>query len=283
MIPARSLLLSDPAANRALALLVGMLVFLFMLCLIAAGLVFDASARVSSAANDSWVVIAPADEARNNQLLEVLEKTPGLKDIRVLENAEKNALLARWLAAPPAGSELPLVVDIVRDAAIEVDTESLKKKLLLVDAGASLDTGASFKDSIGSVLSQIEHLLGGALLLLLIVLLGLVYLVTKITLQHNLSVLELLHLMGATDRYILGRFQIIALRLVAPACAGGTILAFAVLGLIYLLMPKTGLGWLWQSPNVNEWPLLSIVPLAVLGMAVLTCRQTVLIHLRQKV
>ncbi|MCE2964986.1 MAG: hypothetical protein LW855_04275 [Alphaproteobacteria bacterium] len=281
MIPARSLLLSDPAANRALALLVGVLVFLFMLCLLAVGLVYDASQRMNRAAQTSWVVIAPADTARNNQVLEVLNATRGLESVTVLDANAKAQLLARWLAAPPEGADLPLVIDIRVQSLDAVDSKNLQERLKDVDEKAYLDTGGSFKDSAGAVLAQVQRVLTAALAMLLVVLLGLVYLVTKITLQHNLTVLELLHLMGATDKYILGRFQIIAARLVAPATLLGALLALGVIALIFAVMPDTGLGWLWQNPDLSNWPVMALVPLAVLGIAVLTCRQTVRLHLRR--
>lgn len=281
MIPARSLLLSDPSANRALALLVGVLVFLFMLCLLAVGLVYDASQRMDRAARTSWVVIAPADTARNNEVLEVLNATRGLESVTVLDASAKAHLLARWLAAPPEGAELPLVVDIRVRSADAVDSKNLQERLKDIDEKAYLDTGGSFKDSAGAVLAQVQRVLMAALGLLLVVLLGLVYLVTKITLQHNLTVLELLHLMGATDKYILGRFQIIAARLVAPATLLGAAVALGVIVIIFAVMPDTGLGWLWQNPDLSNWPVMAMVPLAVLGIAVLTCRQTVRLHLRR--
>jgi cell division protein FtsX len=273
MIPARSLLLSDPAANRALALLVGVLVFLFMLCLLAVGLVYDASQRMNRAAQTSWVVIAPADTARNNQVLEVLNATRGLESVTVLDANAKAQLLARWLAAPPEGADLPLVIDIRVQSLDAVDSKNLQERLKDVDEKAYLDTGGSFKDSAGAVLAQVQRVLTAALAMLLVVLLGLVYLVTKITLQHNLTVLELLHLMG--------RFQIIAARLVAPATLLGALLALGVIALIFAVMPDTGLGWLWQNPDLSNWPVMALVPLAVLGIAVLTCRQTVRLHLRR--
>jgi cell division transport system permease protein len=278
----RALLLSDRAANRTLSALVGVLVFLFTLCFLAAAGLFWGSKNAAHSAAGNWVILAGYDAPKNTAVHDIVVHTPGVISVSIVSDAEKRSLLQRWLKLPDDGNTpLPFVLDIRFNPSKLPDLIAFNTLLQQIDSSVSLDTGQEWLHSVGTVLDQTQTVLQTAVFLLLLVLLGLVYLVTKITLQHNISVLELLHLMGATDRYIVKRFQVIAWKLVAPPC---------LLGLLAAIFLAWGLSKAWKdtesylflAPSDQQvllLPLLVFIPMVVLLMALFTCRRTVLKYL----
>lgn len=281
MVPARSLLLSDAAANRTLGFLVGVLVFLVTLVLLATTAVYTSGMAATQAAKETWVVLAPLDSSRNNAVRDLLITARGVRNVRILELHEKKELLGKWLtinADTTNEDSLPFVLEIGIDPIAPPKETAIAENLRAIDGAAVLDAGEAWKNGAGVFLEKLQKTLVIALAMLVLVLLGLVYLVTKITLQHNLPVLNLLHLMGATDKYILGRFQIIAARLVAPASLIGFMLAVGVAVLFissYSHVPlATGMTINWLG--YVGLPALFMV---IVAASLLTCRQTVRRHL----
>ncbi len=281
MVPARSLLLSDAAANRTLGFLVGVLVFLVTLVLLATTAVYTSGRAAAQAAKETWVILAPLDTSRNTAVRDLLATARGVRSVRALELHEKKELLGKWLTiSEDATSEdiLPFVLEVAIDPVAPPKETALAENLKAIDGAAVLDAGEAWKHGAGVFLEKLQKTLVIALAMLVLVLLGLVYLVTKITLQHNLPVLNLLHLMGATDKYILGRFQIIAARLVAPPSLIGFMLAVGV-AIVFIssyshvpLATSMTINWLGYAG-------LPALFITIVAASLFTCRQTVRRHL----
>lgn len=288
--PQQDLPLARDASARFLPWLIAFMVFLAALAL--------ASAIVMRAIAGDWdsgltgrltVQVPPADaaspdaaaaqRARLDAVVDALAATPGVSDVEVLDPAEIARLLEPWLGETALLGELPLP-DLVAVTLADGDAEippDLGTRLQAAAPGTTIDDHQRW---IGRLLSLARSIELTALLVVLLVgtsAVVTVVFVTRTGLAIHRQVIELLHLMGAQDRYIARQFQRHALGL---GLKGGLVgLAAAVLTLL-------GLGQVLRAdaasllPAISfspfDWLLLALLP-AVAGLvAMLTARWTVL-------
>lgn len=220
--------------------------------------------------------VAPLDE-RVEAALTILRSAPGVKSARALTSADTARLLEPWLGPEAADPLLPMprLIDVVTDG--PVDVAGLVDRLKSAAPGATLDDHAvwladlrSFTGAVHLAALALVALIGGA---------GVMSVVFSVRagLAIHRHVVELLHLMGATDRYIARQFE---RHVVGLSLRGGLVglgLAVATLvgvrhaahGLRASLLPDLTLA-VWQ------WAALGLVPLAAALLALLTARWTVL-------
>ena len=104
-----------------------------------------------------------------------------------------------------------------------------------------------------------------------------VVLVTRISLLAHRDVVEILHVMGATDRHIAWQFQTFVARIAVVGAAGGAILAFITvliaqvfgMALTAPLLPAAALPWWFFA-------LILMLPLPAVLLAVMVARRSVL-------
>ncbi|WP_448206366.1 cell division protein FtsX [Azospirillum sp. sgz302134] len=277
-------LAKDPT-SRFLTWLTALMVYLAALALAGALLVSDMARRWDSGlAGGLTVQIVPLPATGPNSLnerteaaLTVLRSTPGVRTANALTTDDIGRLLEPWLGREAADPLLPMprLIDVVTDG--PVDTAALTLRLKSAAPGATLDDHAVWLADLRNVAGALHlaalaivALIGGAGVM------AVVFAVRAgLAIHHH--VVELLHLMGATDRYVARQFEShvlgLTLRggLVGLAAAVGTLLGIgrAAEGLRAALLP---------SISVASWQLavLAIVPLAACLLAALTARWTVL-------
>lgn len=258
-----------------------------------AGLALAGTMAVSDIA-DTWntglaggltVQIAPlspdSDAAplavRVDTALGILKGFPGVAGAEPLPAAELSRLLEPWLgpkAAEDPNLPVPAMIDVTTSG--PVDAAALKRALEPI-AGLTLDDHATWLADLRNLTRTIE---AAATLIVAVVggagLAAVSFAVrSSLAIHHN--VVRLLHLMGATDRYVARQFERHILGLSLKGGLSGLILALATaIGLGFAageaasgLVPNIGLA-VWQ------WAALPAVPLAAAALAVLVARWTVL-------
>jgi len=277
-------LANDPTA-RFLLLITAVMVYLAALALAGALAVSDMARRWDSGLSGGLTVqvvpqsgpgAVPVAE-RLETTLAILRGTPGIARAEPLASEQLARLLEPWLGKEGASDPLlpvPTVVDVT--ASGPVDLPALKARLEAVP-GVTLDDHATwladlraFAGSVRMAAFGIVLLVGGAAMMSVVF-------AVRAGLAIHRNVVELLHLMGAPDRYVARQFEAHVSGLCLRGGAAG--LALAALTLVGLgqtagalrasLLPDASLA-LWQ------WGLLALVPLAASTLAVLTARWTVL-------
>lgn len=277
-------LANDPT-SRFLTWITALMVYLAALALAGALLVSDLTRRWDSGlAGGLTVQIAPLPGTASTPLSErvesaltVLRATPGIKSATPLSADDTARLLEPWLGKGAGDPLLPMprLIDVVTDR--PVDVAALSRRLESAAPGAALDDHAvwlsglrTFAGALHLAALGIVLLIGGAGVM------AVVFAVRAgLAIHHH--VVELLHLMGATDRYVARQFEshVLGLTLkgglfgLAVAAATLTGLHHAAGDLRAVLLPNVALE-LWQ------WGLLGVVPLTACLLAVVTARWTVL-------
>lgn len=276
-------LAKDPT-SRFLTWLTALMVYLAALALAGALLVSDMAQRWDTGLAGGLtvqIVPLPAGAATLNERTEaaltVLRSTPGVKSATALTGDDIGRLLEPWLGKEATDPLLPMprLIDVVTDGPL--DTAALAARLKSAAPGATLDDHAvwladlrRFAGALHLAALAVVALIGGAGVM------AVVFAVRAgLAIHHH--VVELLHLMGATDRYVARQFESHVLSLTLRGGLGGLVLAAATLGgighaaagLTASLLPTL-------SFDVWQLALLAVVPLAACLLAVVTARWTVL-------
>ena len=178
-----------------------------------------------------------ADEVMDSNLrtaVTLAETTPGVASARALSIEESQALLEPWLGA---GLDLS-VIDIPRLIVVQLadpanaDIESLERNLTTIN-GASLDTHAAWRQQLNTMAGTL--VLSGLLVLVLIgaaTVLAIIF-ATRGAMATNREIVDVLHYIGASNKFIAGEFQG---RFLSIGLQGGllgalaTLLFFAAIG-----------------------------------------------------
>ena len=228
------------------------------------------------------VIEARADvrNAEAQQAEAILRGLPGVSQVRLVPQAEVDALVEPWLGAGVNEAEIPVPAMI--DARLDGDIspqrlDAIRAALKGQVPAARVDAQSSWLGPVFSAISSLQWLA-----LALVVLLGLataaaVLLATRTALGSNRETIEIVHLLGGTDQQIARIFQ----RSTALAAAEGGLagLAAAVTAVVLLGRSFAGLGSGMASGGTLgwlDWVIVACVPLIGIALATITARWTVL-------
>lgn len=275
------------SATRLLPWIIGVMVYLAAIMLAGAMLLAEVATDWNRDLTGSFTVqIPPAAgdsgdsvDERVKQALDLLLKTPGILKAEAVPMAVTAMSLEPWLGANFDSSDLPLprVIDVTLDRGVRVDMAVLGAALREAVTGADLDSHEFWRDQ---VLSLVHAL--GALAVILIAMIGgtcvsAVIFATRSGVAVHKEVIEVLHLIGATDNYIAGQFQRQAFRIAMTGSVCGAVTAVLTL----LALAKFIAGWdavLLPTPEFSiwQWLALALVPVVTSLIATSAARRTVL-------
>jgi cell division transport system permease protein len=214
--------------------------------------------------------------------------TPGITGAAVLDDDQIAALLSPWLGPDATQLDVPLptMIAVTRRTDVPIDLKALQQKLAKVVPGAQVDDHGDWVADALVFLRSLQALaaalagfaLGAAALTVIFV--------TRTGLATHRAVIEVVHLIGAPDRYIARQFQAQALKfgifggIVGLACGAGTVVGVDKL-LAYAARQSMAPG---AGSNLSfdfhllpwQWVVLALLPLVVAIVAMLTARITVL-------
>lgn len=215
-----------------------------------------------------------------------LRATPGVESARIVSQDQLQSLIEPWLGPRGAGDDaipVPALIDARVDGVVGPEMlGALRRSIREIAPAARIDAQSTWLRPVFGAVSALQWLA-----LTLIVLLGgataaAVLLAVRTALGANRETIEIVHLLGGTDRQIARVFQ---LSVGIDAAVGG-VAGFAVGLAIVLflgnrfsglgagLIEGGALGWI-------DWTSLVLVPIAGLLLAVATARLTVLRALRR--
>jgi len=279
--------LSTDPATRLLPWIISVMVYLAMLML--------AGVLVLAGATTSWetglsgrytVQIPPLDgetteesEQRLNRAISVLTRTPGIAAAKRVPLTEVAASLEPWLGAGTSVLDLPLphLIDVSLNPEQTVNLKQLRQQLTIAVAGASLDDHGIWRRQIADLIFALQILAAGIITLITTCAVFAVVFATRSGIAVHRDVIQVLHLIGATDGYIAGQFQRHALRLALKGGFAGAVLAAVTLSIFIwgvvefdpLLMPDMRFTpWHWTA--------IFMVPVIASIIAMRAARATVL-------
>lgn len=231
---------------------------------------------------------APAERERQaRRALALLGGREDVATVRRVPDAELSALLEPWLGAEVlSGGEsipMPVLIDVrLKGPATPLRLEQLGSAIGQVAPSARVDAQSGWLRPVLEAVRSLQWLALALIVLLAATSAAAVWLAARSALGSNRETIEIVHLLGATDRQIARIFQ----RATAVDALLGGILGL-LLGLlaVWLLGRQfTGLGSGMVAAGglqPMDWLVLASIPVIGVLLAMLTARLTVLGALRR--
>lgn len=240
------------------------------------------------------VQIIEADEAERSRQTElavsILSNVAEIEAVQKVPDEELAALVEPWLGeaatSPGAMGEavpIPSLIDVRMQGPVTPQRlEKVSALLAQRTPAARVDAQASWLAPVFSAIRSLQWLALGLVLLLAVTSAAAVWLAARSALGANRGTIEIVHLLGGTDRQIAWIFQrSVAIDAVLGGLAGLTLgtAAILLLGQQFAalgsgMIAGGGLGW-------RDWLSIGAIPVAGVLIAMVTARLTVLSALRR--
>lgn len=246
-----------------------------------------ASARADLARAVSVQVIEPNPDlrtARAEAAVAVLTAIDGVRSVRRVPEAELAALLEPWLGEGVDSSEVPIpaLIDVELAAgASPARIAAIEAALAAKVPGARVDAQGDFLRPVHDALSALQILALGLIALVALATAAAVWLAVRNAFAGARDTVEIMHLLGASQRQISAVF----LRDVRREALFGAILgALLGAGAVWLLGEQfaaldsgmvSGGRFAWQ-----DWLVIAAIPLAGVLLALATARITIALALK---
>lgn len=247
------------------------------------------AARAELSGGISVQIIEAGTEERARQAgaaVARLKQTPGVSQVRQIPADEIDALIEPWLGVQGSDAEA-IPVPVLIDARLSGDAtpsrlRALQYSLHEVAPAARVDAQSSWLKPVFAAIRSLQWLALALVVLLACAMAAAVLLAVRTALGAHRETIEIVHLLGGTDAQIARVFQ----RSVSvDAAAGGSLgLALGAVVVLFLgqrfaglgagLVDSGALGWL-------DWVLLALIPVAGVGLSMLTARLSVMHALRK--
>lgn len=299
--PARTPIVpAGSVTGRSLTLVVS--IMCFFACL-TAGAVYminqSASAWLRDIASEVTVQLEPRENANMesavNDVVAFLSRQAGIHSARGLSVAESNALLEPWLGQSDALSTLPIprLIALELDRSRPPDIPALRQTLASQFKGVTLDDHRHWQQQIRTVTRSFA--LGGLAILILVAsaTTAIIISATRSAMASNREIVEVLHFVGATDRFIAREFERHFLSLGIRAGLVGAVWATVVFMTMPSVMELLGGGTVTLAEmrrlvgagtlDMPGYMLLGFVVVVIAGLCMLTSRFGVyrILHARQ--
>jgi cell division transport system permease protein len=218
-------------------------------------------------------------EAEARLAVAELEGVAGVRSVRRVPDAEMQDLLEPWIgeAGLEADLPIPVMIDVELTPEAYARLDFVRSTVAEVAPSARVDDHAQWLAPLADLIASLKLLAAGLVLLMVGATAATVVLAARAALDTHRGTIEVLHLMGASDRQVARLFQ---RRIALDALFGGTVgLAAAALVLLIIGQRVGALGSeLLGSAGLpaTSWALLVLLPVAGVFLAMLVARSTIL-------
>ncbi|MGI9406746.1 MAG: cell division protein FtsX [Hyphomicrobiaceae bacterium] len=289
--PSSSAGIVPPGSVTGSSLTLVITIMCFLACL-TAGAVYminqSAAAWTRNIASEVTVQLQPLEginmDKRMTEVALFLAKIPGIRQVNPLSSDVATELLEPWLGQSGALESLPVprLIALEVDRRNPPDLDKLGDSLSRRYPGASLDDHRQWQSQIRAVTRSLA--LGGLAILVLVgaATTAIIVSATRSSMASNREIVEVLHFVGATDRFIAREFERHFLNLGIRAGLVGAVCAMGVFFLMPTAMRMLGGGDVTASElrrligtgslDLPGYFLLGIVVVVIAGLCMLTSR-----------
>jgi len=231
---------------------------------------------------------APAERARQTEVaVALLTNREDVAEVRRVPDAEIEALLEPWLGRQGGVEEeaipVPTLIDVrLKGPVTGRRIDELRSVLVGSAPSARVDAQAGWLGPVFDAVGALQWLALGLIVLLAGASAAAVWLAARSALGSNRDTIEIVHLLGGTDRQIAATFQ----KSIGVDAALGGIVGLLIGGSAALLLgqqfARLSSGMVAGGGlRPLDWALLVAIPAIGVGLAMLTARITVLAALRR--
>ncbi|MCR5507024.1 MAG: hypothetical protein K6F04_04215 [bacterium] len=145
-------------------------------------------------------------EARINNISKILKQTPGVKSYYAMTKDETVNLLKPWLGGK-IDITLPRIISVQTSDVIPLNTKTLTNEIRSYSSLIKLETYENWMYDFKNTISAVQTLLGLIIVLILATTAITISYATKSGLNINRKVINIMHMVGATNKYISTQFS----------------------------------------------------------------------------
>lgn len=246
----------------------------------------DVSDELASRATVQMVEADP--DLKKQQTEDVAARLRGLdlvQEVRVVPQQEVNELIEPWIGAQELSKDIPIpaLIDLkLVNPANERELESLRKAIRPLSQTARVEPSSNFIAPVITLIRSLQWTAFGLVGLLAIATAAAVIISARSALNTHRETIDVIHLLGGTDRQISRLFQ---RRIALDALLGGILGLIAGSGIIWLISSQLtaiesglvqSLGLAWYS-----WLIIAVIPILGMLIAMMTARSTVMRALKK--
>jgi cell division transport system permease protein len=282
--------LNKSAGTGFLVILIALMTFLGMLALASSFALSAMTQRWSSGLENRITIEIPTQD-ENGKLLDRkaiatltqnitagLRGTPGVTDIHALSDAEITKLVEPWLGQDLAKTDIPVpgIIAVETSSSDAQILQTIHNKIVALAPSARMDTHEEWLNDLLRFTGAMKL----AAMILAVVIGGTTITAVSGAVRSRLAVhraeVELLHLIGASDKYITKQFQRHSMILALRGGFVGAILGVVMLMLIGLIAGKMGVAVLPEFRlQPEQMIMLAMVPFIASLIATVAARWTV--------
>lgn len=222
--------------------------------------------------------------ARGQAAVKVLTGIEGVQTVRLLPEAELIALLEPWLGAGIASGDVPIPVlidvELTRRASPS-DVDRIEGALAKSVPGVRVDAQSEWLRPVYDALAALQWLALGLIVLVVLATVAAVGLAARSAFAAARDTVEIIHLLGATDRQITAVFLRTVLRESAFGALVGTMIGAGAIWLLGRQFAALDSGMTSGGGlMITDWLAIAAIPLAGVLLALVTARITIALALK---
>lgn len=260
--------------EAALFFVVCALCFLAALAALSARATYDAAAGWTAEVQGQITVrLVDADRRAADEARDLIAAVPGVTSARVMAHEEIEALLEPSFGAGglPAGLPLPLILAVEADPALENLAPDLQRRLTEAGIDSRVDAHETWAGDVRRALGVVRLVALSTVALLVATAVAVIAFATHAALLARRDIVDVLHLSGATDRFISRLFERRFWVLGLKAGTVGALFALAAVALA-MSMASAGSGRSGLLPRLSLDPTDLLILIATPILAALAAR-----------
>lgn len=285
--PQSELPLKDDTSNLFLKIMIAVTVFLFVLALAGQMLIRKASDGWSRGISGTMTVqIKPAEEPlgteeenlRVNKVIQYFEQHEAVEKVSLVSDKQMQRLLGPWLGKNVDLGTLPLpkLVDVRLKSGTVPDFEEMSARLSEIAPYTSIDNHRVWLSKLLEFAGALRFLALSVLTLVLLCSAFSIFYATQTSLGLHSRIIEILHIIGATDDYIARQYARRSFWTGLTAGIAGLAAACLALYLIGKIAGGLDAGILaTPSLTVEDWLIIGSLPLWAAVLSMMTAYGTV--------
>lgn len=217
--------------------------------------------------------------ARADAAARVLSRIAGVTAVRVVPETELVAMLEPWLGDAAGSGDIPIpaLIDVELSRSADPATIAAIKAALAAEVpGARVDAQGDFLKPVGDALAALQWLALGLAVLVALATSAAVWLAARNAFAAARETVEIMHLLGASQRQIAAVFLRDVLREATAGALLGAGLGVAAVWLLGRQFVALGSGMVSGGGlMLADWLVIAAIPLAGVVLALVTARITI--------
>lgn len=222
-----------------------------------------------------------ADKAR--RIARALDGQAYVARVAPVDEAKLKDMMRDWIGDAGLAADLPIPALIDVDLASGDDADGLTRlraAVAKVAPDAGVEPHADWLGAVARLIRSLAWIAGALMAMMAGATIATVTLATRGALNTHYATIEILHLIGSTDRQIARLFQRRIAMDATFGCTIGFLVAFIVVTFVGWQFRDVGAGLLQTGGTIRDgigwqWLVLLMLPIAGVGIAMLTARLTI--------